>query len=118
MNGTELVFSPAGDTVTIVPIGAAIAALEREFRRLLDHRVRVRSVIALPGWEIDTQPGEEHLLVNEKSLPMLSGWKDKNDHLMNEDADALHTLLTARCRLAPKRRRTARSVEGQETVFE
>jgi hypothetical protein len=117
LDGTDLVFSPAGGTETIVPIAAAIAALEREFRRLLDHRVRVRSVIAVPGWEIDSQSSEEHLLVNEKSLPMLCTWKDKNDHLMNEDADALHALLAARCSLASERRST-RSEQGHETVLE
>jgi hypothetical protein len=100
LEGTELLFSPGKTTRTIVPANAAIAALEREFRRLLDHRVRVRSVIAVPGWEIAGQSGDEHLLANEKSLPMLRGWKDKRDHLMNEDVDALHTLLTSRCRLA------------------
>ena len=99
LSGTDLVFSPAGDTESVVPAAAAIAALEREFRRLLDHRVRVRSVIAAPGWEIDAQPDGEHLLVNEKTLPMLRGWKDRNDHLMNEDADALHALLATRCRV-------------------
>jgi hypothetical protein len=117
LNGTDLVFSPAGDTETIVQIGAAIAALEREFRRLLDHRVRVRSVIAVPGWEIDSQSSEEHLLVNEKSLPMLRGWKDKNDLLIDEDADALHALLASRCSLASKHQ-DAESGERDKTVLE
>ena len=40
LNGTDLVFSPADDTKSIVTAAAAIAALEREFRRLLDHRRR------------------------------------------------------------------------------
>jgi hypothetical protein len=71
------------------------AALEREFRRLLDHRVRVRSVIAVPGWEVHEQSSDEHLLVNDRSLPMLRGWKDQADYLMNEDVDALHEMLTA-----------------------
>jgi hypothetical protein len=118
LQGTDLLFSPAGDTATIVPMAAAIAALEREFRRLLDHRVRVRSIIAVPGWEIADQPGEEHLLANATSLSMLRGWKDKNDHLMNEDADALHALLTSRCSLRPAPRRTVRSDQGRETGLE
>ena len=72
-----------------------IAALERDFRRLLDHRVRVRSVIAVPGWEVHEQRCEEHLLVNDRSLSMLRGWKDQADYLMNEDVDALHLMLAA-----------------------
>lgn len=91
-----LTFEPGGQTCSLVAANARIASLEREFRRLLDHRVRVRSVVAVPGWDIAAQNSEEHLLVNERNLPMLSGWRDQADYLMNEDVDALHRLLTAR----------------------
>ncbi|MGI9219525.1 MAG: hypothetical protein ACR2QS_00645 [Woeseiaceae bacterium] len=93
----ELHFEQLNKARSIVATNANIASLEREFRRLLDHRVRVRSVIAIPGWVIGKQGSEEHLLVNEKNLPMLSGWKDQADYLMDEDVDALHKLLTSRC---------------------
>jgi len=101
LQGNEVTFLPSGKSVSIVAMSENIASLEREFRRLLDHRVRVRSVIALPGWDVAEQNSDEHLLVNERNLPMLSGWKDQADHLMNEDVDALHELLTSRCKLAP-----------------
>jgi hypothetical protein len=99
LHSNELQFDPSGKTRSIVSTNAKIASLEREFRRLLDHRVRVRSVIAIPGWEIGEQGSEEYLLVNERNLPMLSGWKDQADFMMNEDVDALHNLLTTRCSL-------------------
>ena len=95
----SLVFNPSGSSHSIVATAKKTAALEREFRRLLDHRVRVRSVIAIPGWHINEQGSEEHLLVNDRSLPMLRGWRDQADYLMDEDVDALHELLTSRCRL-------------------
>jgi len=100
LQSNELQFNPAGQTQSIVATNARIASLEREFRRLLDHRVRVRSVIAIPGWDIGEQGSEEHLLVNERNLPMLSGWKDQADYLMNEDVEALHKLLTTRCTIS------------------
>ena len=99
LNNNELNFDPTSKTRSIVATNANIASLEREFRRLLDHRVRVRSVIAIPGWIIGEQSSDEHLLVNEKNLPMLSGWKDQADYLLDEDVDALHKLLTSRCTL-------------------
>ena len=99
LHNNELQFDPTDKTQSTVATNANIASLEREFRRLLDHRVRVRSVIAIPGWEIGKQGSEEHLLVNERNLPMLSGWKDQADYLMDEDVDALHKLLTTRCTL-------------------
>jgi hypothetical protein len=99
LHNNELQFEPSDKTKSIVATNANIASMEREFRRLLDHRVRVRSVIAIPGWEIGEQSSEEHLLVNEKNIQMLSGWKDQADYLMDEDVAALHKLLTTRCTL-------------------
>ncbi|MGI9200719.1 MAG: hypothetical protein ACR2QL_06655 [Woeseiaceae bacterium] len=93
----ELHFEQLNKARSIVETNTNIASLEREFRRLLDHRVRVRSVIAIPGWNIGDQTSDEHLVVNEKTLPMLSGWKDKADYLMDEDVAALQKLLTSRC---------------------
>ncbi len=82
---------------SIVDVTAKTARLQKEFRQLLGHKVRVRSVIAVPGWDVDEQPNNEHLLVNERTIAMLSGWGDNTDHLMNEDVDALHRELTSRC---------------------
>jgi hypothetical protein len=95
----ELQFDPTDKTQSVVATNANVASLEREFRRLVDHRVRVRSVIAIPGWQIGEQSSEEHLLVNERNLAMLSGWKDQADYLMDEDVAALHQMLTSRCAL-------------------
>jgi len=94
LDNNRLVFEPAGKARSIVATAKRTAALERDFRRLLDHRVRVRSVIAIPGWQVHEQSSEEHLIVNDRSLPMLRGWKDQADYLMNEDVDALHQMLT------------------------
>lgn len=95
LDNNTLVYQPSGKEQSSVGIAKRTAALERDFRRLLDHRVRVRSVIAVPGWEVQQQSSEEHLLVNDRNLPMLRGWKDQADYLMNEDVDALHQMLTA-----------------------
>lgn len=95
LDNNELQFEPSGRSLSIIPAGKCIAALEREFRRLLDHRVRVRSVIAVPGWDVREQAIGDHLLVNEHSLAMLQGWKDQSDALLNEDVRALHTMLAS-----------------------
>jgi len=99
IDGNSLTFTPGKQPVSIVKMAANTASLEREFRRLLDHRVRVRSVIAVPGWQVNNQSSEEHLLVNSRNLTMIRGWKDQADYLMNEDVDALHEMLTSRCSL-------------------
>jgi len=107
LDGNSLRFTPGKTSVSIVAMAANTAALEREFRRLLDHRVRIRSVIAVPGWEVNVQSSEEHLLVNARNLPMIRGWKDQTDYLMNEDVDALHEMLTSRCSLRTAAKKTA-----------
>lgn len=96
LEGHELHFTPGEKTASVVDIASRTTRLERELRQLAGVNVRVRSVIALPGWEIDNQSGDLHLLVNERNLPMLSGWRDEADYLLNEDVEAVQTLLAAR----------------------
>lgn len=82
---------------SIVDINAKTVRLQKEFRDLLGHKVRLRSVIAVPGWDIGEQSGDDHLLVNERTIAMLSGWKDSSDHMMNEDVATLQAELMSRC---------------------
>jgi len=101
LQGNELHFSTSTVPQSIVEIAARTTRLEKEFHELLGHRVRVRSVIAAPGWEIGEQASQDHLLVNERNISMLSGWKDNTDHLMNEDVEALVQELTKKCQCSP-----------------
>jgi hypothetical protein len=90
-------FSGSQEKIPIVNIAASTARLEKEVCRLFGHKVRVRSVIAVPGWDIGEQASERHLLVNERTITMIRGWRDQSDYLMNEDVDALQRELTLRC---------------------
>lgn len=98
LDGGELSFSRSDKSIPIVDVTASTARLEKEICQLLGHKIRVRSVIAVPGWDIGEQASERHLLVNERTIAMLRGWKDQSDYLMNEDVDLLQQELTARCR--------------------
>ena len=97
LKGDQLGFANATSPVSLVECGEKSAALAREIRKLTGHKVRVRSVIAIPGWEIDSQKSADYLLVNERNLAMLTGWKDQKDYLMNEDVAAIQNMLTERC---------------------
>jgi hypothetical protein len=90
-------YSNSKASQSIVDISAKTTRLQKEFRELLGHKVRVRSVIAVPGWDVGEQSCDDHLLVNERTIAMLSGWKDNTDYLLNEDVAALHAELMARC---------------------
>jgi len=95
---SHLAFSGRDERLPVVGITSSALRLEKEIAHLLGHKVRVRSVIAVPGWNIGAQTSEQHLLVNERNIPMLRGWRDRSDYLMNEDVETLQKELTARCR--------------------
>ncbi len=97
ISNDEVQFRPSRKVSDLGGIVAAISELAHELSKQIGHNVRVRSVIAVPGWDISSQAGGEHLLVNERNLPMLRGWKDQAEYLMNEDVDAIQAWLSARC---------------------
>jgi hypothetical protein len=98
LKDNELAFSRGNTAISLTAITASMARLEKEICRLLGQKVRLRCVIAVPGWNIGEQTSERHLLVNERTITMLRGWRDQSDYLMNEDVEALQKELTARCR--------------------
>jgi hypothetical protein len=104
----ELRFKPDGTTIPIADIASRTTRLEQEFRDLLKNSVRVRSVIAVPGWHADSQSGDGHLVVNERTLPMLRGWRSEADYLMDEDVQTLQQHLTKTCKRSPLARRKSR----------
>jgi hypothetical protein len=104
----ELHFKPGETTIPIADIAAKTTKLEQEFRDLLRNSVRVRSVIAVPGWHAESQSNEGHLVVNERTLPMLRGWRDEADYLMDEDVQTLQQHLTRTCKRSPIARRKSK----------
>lgn len=97
LDGETLTFAPGNDSESVAQSGQKSAQLARELGKLVGHPVNIRSVIAVPGWEVDSQLSNHYLVVNERNLAMLSGWKDQADFLMNEDVEAIQRELTARC---------------------
>ena len=97
LRGHSIEYSNSKVVQSIVSIKAKTTRLQKDFRKLLGHDVRVRSVIAVPGWDIEEQSSDEHLLVNERTIAMLSGWTDPKDYLMNEDVMSLQAELMSRC---------------------
>ena len=97
IKGDILSFAPGKESVSVARSGKKSEQLARELRKIVNHKIRVRPVIAVPGWEIEAQLSDEYLVVNERNLAMLSGWKEQADYLMDEDVEAIHALLTKRC---------------------
>lgn len=92
-----LSFAPGKESLSVARSGAKSVRLAKELGDLLGHEVRVRSVIAVPGWEIESQVSDDYLVVNERNLAMLIGWKNQSDYLMTEDVARIQSMLTERC---------------------
>jgi hypothetical protein len=89
-----LSFAPGKVSCSIAFAGQQASQLTKLLQKQIGYKVRVRSVIAVPGWEIESQTSECYLVVNERNLAMMRGWKDEKDYLMNEDVEAIHKYLT------------------------
>lgn len=97
LRGDRLTFSDKR-VMSVARHGVKSEHLAKEISKLLKNTVRVRTVIVVPGWEVESQASEAYLAVNERNLTMLTGWKDPNAFLMNEDVDAIQNMLTERCK--------------------
>lgn len=96
-HGEQLLFAPGKHRILLTPYAEQSNLLERQLKKALKLALKVRTVIAVPGWEVEEQSGDHWLVVNERNLVMLRGWKDSEEYLMNEDVERLHQLLTERC---------------------
>lgn len=96
LENNELTFDDIKDTAVINDSMKKISALSRTLTKATGQPIKVRSVIAVPGWQIGSQTNEHHLLVNEKNLIMLTGWTSKEAYLMDEDVEKIYAYL-ARC---------------------
>lgn len=93
----RLYFAPESEAMSVARSQQKSQQLARELKKVLTRDIHVRPVIAVPGWDIDLQDSDVFLLVNERNLPMLIGWTDQKDFLMNEEVDAVQKELTQRC---------------------
>jgi hypothetical protein len=97
LKGDQLLFAPGVEGMGVARSRRKSEQLAQELKEILGHQIHVRSVIAVPGWEIDFQDSKDYLLVNEWNVAMVSGWKDQKDYLMNEEVDLVQQELTGRC---------------------
>lgn len=85
-----------GGQVEALPVGDAarnMSLLTAALTRIIGHRVTVRSVLAVPGWNTAPNNGGNHLLLNEGNLPMITSWNTPDVYLMAEDCAAIQQFL-------------------------
>ncbi|MDJ0916236.1 MAG: hypothetical protein QNJ05_00640 [Woeseiaceae bacterium] len=97
--GGKLRFSNSNDVISVADLRRANSALSRELSACTETDIKVRLVIGVPGWEIESQGDGSLLLVNERNLPMIKGWRDTAEFLLNDVVDTINATLTVRCSL-------------------
>ena len=93
--GGTLEFSDGDNSRKVSDWLMANRQLEKQLARETGRMIKVRSVIAVPGWEIEQQ---DDLLVNERTLPMIRGWANPAEFLMDEDIEIIQAHLSERCK--------------------
>ncbi len=67
--------------------------LQHQLSKSLGRMIKLRTVVALPGWRIRNNTADDMLIVGHRDIVMIKGWRKASDGLMNEDAEALQKQL-------------------------
>lgn len=97
IDSSHLLFGAPPERISIADVMPRLKLLTKDLAKLVGHPVNVRSVIAIPGWQIHEQNSDQHLLVNEDRLAMIRGWTDPEAFLMNDQVEAISSELAKRC---------------------
>ena len=97
VDGADVYYGDAKDARALEELRLGIALLAEELGKVVGDAVKIRSVIAAPGWNVGPSEGSGHLLVNEKTLVTLTGWTCADAYLMNEDVDRICRHLSVLC---------------------
>lgn len=97
--GGKLRFSNSNEVISVADMRRANSALSRELSACSESYIKVRLVIGVPGWDIQNQGDGSLLLVNERNLPMIKGWRDTAEFLLNDVVECINSKLTVHCSL-------------------
>ena len=97
LNGSQLDFDGIKVTEPVDRLASQVGHLSQQLSEVISQPVKVRSVIAVPGWRIGSLGTDRYLLVNEKTAVILTGWTDTEAYLMNEDVDLICKYLEKHC---------------------
>lgn len=94
LTGDELSFAPGKRVVSVTDCRLQAKQLSTTLRKKTGLDIQVRSIIAVPGWEVESQTNENYLVVNERTLTMMLGWTNDKDHLLNEEVEKIDAFLS------------------------
>lgn len=92
-------FDGVKDTASVARSVRKASKLSIFLSKITNEPVKVKSVIAVPGWRVGGPSHDRLLLVNEKNLVMLTGWTSKDSYLMDDDVAQIIEHLSKCCRV-------------------
>lgn len=105
VDGDALRFDRGGNRdVDLGPYAERVRRLQHQMSKELGRMITLRSIVAVPGWQVQGDADGKQLVVHHRNIVMLRGWRDAREFLMDEDAETLQRWCTARCRRHPPRR--------------
>lgn len=97
LKGSQLDFDGVKVTGPVARFASQVVHLSRQISEVIGQPVKVRSVIAVPGWRIGSPGTDQYLLINEKTAVIITGWTDAEAYLMKEDVDLICRYLEKHC---------------------
>lgn len=96
----KLVMAGAAEALPVGDAARNMTLLSAALTKIAGHRVPVRSVLAVPGWNSVPTSAGNHLVLNENNLAMLTSWNTPDAYLMDEDCLAIQSFLHEASRAA------------------
>lgn len=97
LEGSTLILGET--TYNLAQLREPIRRLQHAISKPLGRMIRLRSVIAIPGWTSSVSEFDDILIVGNQDLVMLQGWRNSQDSLLTEDARRLQDDLALRASL-------------------
>ncbi|MEO0573877.1 MAG: hypothetical protein AAF004_00345 [Pseudomonadota bacterium] len=96
LHNDAIVFDGHEQTVALDTVRQRTAALQHRISKPLGRIIPVRSVVVVAGCRVQGKSDDQLLVVSERDLVMIQGWRSASAALMSEDIDAIdHQLAGA-----------------------
>jgi hypothetical protein len=92
----QLVFGPAEQRVSVVPVLAAARVLARQMKEATGLALPVQTVLVVPGCRIETTDVQDCLVVNLQTCVSFIGWQNGRSFLMEDDRRRIDDWLLQR----------------------
>lgn len=96
IDGDRLRLGKRHEGASLAAIDAIVKRLQHQLSKPLGRMIRVRAVVAVPGWRPTRREFRDMMIASERDIVMLQGWRNASDSLLKEDVERLQDDLVSR----------------------